>query len=96
MMRRSQDNGFFKKISGTGFQGNTLYGESFYPPPHFFHVTYSKYNKLWYVKEIEGPTCSVHTSCEKALREARELAHDDDNGQIVLHHEDGVLEIIRG
>lgn len=77
-----------------GYKGNSLYGQTLYAPPHLFHVTYSKYNELWYVKEVEGHTYSAHRSQEGALEEARELARDDENGQVILHHPNGVLEIV--
>lgn len=93
-MRIIQGGQFAKRTMEGRQETHTLYGQSLSTPLHFFHVTYSKINKLWYVKEIAGPTYSIHTSKEKALREARELADFEENGQIVLHHENGVLEII--
>jgi hypothetical protein len=91
-MKNIQGSGNFTQ--GNRYKGNTLYGQTLYAPPHLFHVTYSKYNELWYVKEIEGNTYSAHRSQEEALQEARELARDDDNGQVILHHPNGLLEIV--
>lgn len=93
-MKDSQDNNFFKRILPDQSRKNTLYGKSLFAPVHFFHVTYSKINELWYIKEVDGPTHSVHLSKERALREANDLAGYDENGQVVLHHENGILEII--
>ncbi|MBI2706982.1 MAG: hypothetical protein HYX35_01500 [Proteobacteria bacterium] len=93
-MKNLQDNNFFTRILSNRQNTNTLYKKSLFAPVHFFHVTYSKINKLWYVKEIDGPTHSVHLSKERALQEANNLATYDENGQVVLQHENGILEII--
>lgn len=93
-MRNLEDNPFLKRILSNRQSTNTLYEKSLFAPVHFFHVTYSKINKLWYVKEVAGPTHSVHLSKERALREANDLANYEENGQVVLHHENGILEII--
>ncbi len=92
-MKDSHNNDFFKSPSSPQ-KGQTLYGISLFSPVHFFHVIYSKFNKLWYVREVDGPTHSVHLSKERALRDASTLANYEENGQVVLHHENGILEII--
>ncbi len=93
-MKNIEDNNFFKKILPEQHKNKALFGEYLFAPIHFFHVTYSKINKLWYIKEVDGPTHSVHLSKERALQDAKDLASYEENGQVVLHHEDGLLEII--
>lgn len=88
------NNNFLQKTLPEQRKNRAVYGVSMFAPVHFFHVTYSRTNKLWYVKEIDGPTHSVHFSKDRALQEANDLASYEENGQVILHHENGILEIV--
>ena len=61
---------------------------------HFFHVTPSRSDSKWRVKEVHANGAIACDTKEEALQRARELKNEVDNGHVVVHDEHGRFEVI--
>ena len=64
------------------------------PRAHFFHVTPSRADNKWRVKEVRANGAIACDTKEEALQRARELKNEVENGHVVVHDEHGRFEII--
>ncbi len=55
----------------------------------FFHVTHSKADNQWHVKEVKGDQIDTFNSKEEAVKKAEELAKNAEMGHVVVHDEKG-------
>lgn len=59
----------------------------------FFHVTHSRDDDKWRIKEVHGGEEFIHNTKEEAINKAKELANKTDC-HVVIHRDDGTFEII--
>ncbi len=62
---------------------------------HFFHVTPSKTDNKWRVKEVGSKDePRVFDTKEQATKEAEKLAKEVNKGHVVIHDEHGKFEVV--
>lgn len=61
---------------------------------HFFHVTHSKNDNKWHVKEVKGQNYETFDSKEKAIEQAEKHAKNVERWHVVVHRDDGKFETI--
>ncbi|TSJ80762.1 MAG: DUF2188 domain-containing protein [Candidatus Cardinium sp.] len=63
---------------------------------HFFHVTHSKSDDKWYVREVKWKDSATlaFNSKDEATKKAEELAKKVEMGHVVIHDERGKFETV--
>jgi len=64
------------------------------PRAHFFHITPSRSDGKWRVKEVKATGAIAFDTREEALNRVREMKNEVENGHVVLHDEHGRFEVI--
>jgi len=61
---------------------------------HFYHITPSRSDGKWQVKEVNAQGAIAFDTREEALNRAREMKNEMENGHVVLHDEHGRFEVV--
>ncbi|WCR53612.1 MAG: hypothetical protein PG981_000634 [Wolbachia endosymbiont of Ctenocephalides orientis wCori] len=62
---------------------------------HFFHVTPSKTDGKWRIKEVGSKNePAIYDDKETAVKEAEKLAKNEELGHVVIHDEHGKFEVV--
>jgi len=64
------------------------------PNAHFFHITPSRSDGKWRVREVQAQGVIALDTKEQALQRVREMKNEVENGHVVVHDEHGRFEII--